>query len=138
MGPAPAPAPTRNRGGGGGVAGLVAQSRQGAEATGWHVYVDANATDVRIDSDRQVGEVGPYDIFVVVFDPAPQTVKVKKGPNQETKMEHVNLVQDVAKIGEWNGGDVTVQLPAPVPAGREAVVVLQATAGGPIVDAAKI
>ncbi|KAK5659688.1 hypothetical protein OQA88_898 [Cercophora sp. LCS_1] len=121
-----------------GVADLVAQARQGNGALGWHVYVDVNDTDVRIDSDRQVGEVGPYEIVVVVYDPAPQTVKVKKGPNKGTKIEHVNLVKEVARIGEWTGGDVTVPLPVPVQAGYDAVVMLQAPGGGPIVAAAKM
>jgi len=124
--------------GGQSVADLVAQSRQGMAATGLHVYLDVNETDVRIDSDRQAGEAGPYDIVVAVYDPAPQTVKVKKGPNKGVKMEHVNLVKEVVKIGDWTGGDLTVPLPSPVSGGHRAIIMLQAPGGGQIVAAANM
>ncbi|CAK7203132.1 hypothetical protein SEUCBS139899_005861 [Sporothrix eucalyptigena] len=126
----------------------------------FHVYLDANDTEVRIDSDAPVPHSaqvetgdkttpGPtpavpvpiYDILVATYRAGDQTVKIGKGPNKGKKLPHLNAVSSVAKIGQWQGGDLTVALPAPKSSfsrGIEAVVFLQEGAGGPIIAAAKI
>ncbi|KAJ9138424.1 DUF1223-domain-containing protein [Pleurostoma richardsiae] len=122
------------------VANIASQARSGLKAAmDWHIYVDANDTDVRIDSDKQ--EIEPHDILLVVFDTKSEKVKVGKGPNKGKKIEHRNVVKEVTKIGEWTGGTVVVPLPASrssMAPGLGAVAMVQAGQGGPIVAAAKL
>ena len=120
------------------VKDIVARGRGLTGAQDWHIYVDTNDTDVRIDSDKQ--EIEPHDILVVTYDPQPQTIKVGKGPNKGKKLPHRNIVKEITKIGEWTGGNIVVPFPVPRsatdPALRTAVLV-QGGQGGPIVGLAK-
>jgi len=131
------------------ITDLVARARGAAapEQRGFHVYVDANDTDVRIDSDKPLPAEGEadaevYDVVVAVYDPKSDKVKIGKGPNKGKKVEHRNVVQQIMKIGEWRGGSsVVVPLPmarSAMPAGQEAVVFVQAASGGPVLGAAKL
>jgi len=107
---------------------------------GWNIYLDANDTDVRIDSTAET--VDRHDIFVILYRASDEKVKIGKGPNKGKKLNHRNAVTNVMKIGEWTGGNLTLPLPASrdsMKPGEEAVVVLQeGGAGGPIVAVAKI
>ena len=124
------------------IANIVARSREANAGLGWKVYLDVNDTDARIDPDKVEADGGEvYDVVLAVYDPRPQTVKVKKGVNKGVKLEHRNVVKELTKVGEWRGGDLTVPLPttqASLPQGHEAVVFLQVPAGGKIVAAAKL
>ncbi|KAK3298790.1 thioredoxin-like protein [Chaetomium fimeti] len=123
------------------ITDIVARSRETNRDLGWQVYVDVNDTDLRIDSDKQEGEVGVYDILLAIYDPRLEKIKIKKGPNKGKKLDHVNVVTDLVKVGEWRGGNTTLPLPtakSDLPPGKEAVVMLQAPAGGHILAAAKL
>ncbi|CAK7214484.1 hypothetical protein SBRCBS47491_002158 [Sporothrix bragantina] len=136
----------------------------------FHVYLDANDTEVRIDSDAPVPgaslptaapdtttDAAPitapvalpapaptlplYNIMVATFRAGDQTVKIGKGPNKGKKLPHRNAIDTITKIGQWQGGDLTVALPVPKSSwghGIEGVAFLQEGAGGPIIAAAKI
>jgi hypothetical protein len=116
------------------IADVVVRSREANASLGWKVYLDVNDTDARIDSDRvQTDDGEVYDILLVVYDPRPQTVKVKKGVNKGVKIEHRNVVKELTKVSEWRGGDLTVPLPTTrlgLPQGHEAVGFLQVPGGG--------
>ncbi|KAL5341763.1 thioredoxin-like protein [Aspergillus crustosus] len=116
--------------------GLVEQAREIRRTRGWNILLDANDTDVRIDSDR--AESVPHDIVLVVYDPTVQTVKVGKGVNKGKKIPHRNLVKSVQKIGSWEGGNLTLPLPDLGEARRNSwalVAFVQEPSGGPIVAA---
>ena len=121
-------------GGGQEIADVVARSREVNASLGWKVYLDVNDIDARVDSDRdQMDEGEVYDIMLAVYDPRPQTVKVKKGVNKGSKIEHRNVVKELTKLGDWRGGNLTVPLPTTrlgLPQGHEAVVFLQVPEGG--------
>ncbi len=122
---------------------IVARARKAASpaAMGWNLYVDANDTDVRIDSDKPEVEGEVFEVVVVVYEPGSQKIKVGKGPNKGQKMEHRNIVKNLVKIGEWRGGTAVIPLPtarSAMPAGQEAVVIVQLPGGGPIVGAVKV
>jgi len=105
----------------------------------WHIVVDTNETELRIDSEG-VG-VGTYDICLVNYDPKLQVVKVGKGPNKGKKITHRNLVKDIIKIGEWTSGNSTIGLPdlrQVQGTGLETVAIVQGVNGGPIVAAQKL
>lgn len=102
----------------------------------WHISLDTNGTELRIDSDRQ--EIDTHDIVLVKYDPQPQLVKIGKGPNKGKKVPHRNLVKEITKVGEWKGGNITVPLPEQGHHGLEMVAFVQGGPGGPIVASQKI
>ncbi|KAK2764480.1 hypothetical protein FQN54_009175 [Arachnomyces sp. PD_36] len=115
---------------------LVDKARQTRREMGWHILLDANETEIRIDSDRS--ESTPYDILLCFYEPSTQTVKIGKGANKGKKLKHLNLVRMISKVGEWNGGNLTLPLPSiPEASGRgwATLAIVQAPSGGPIVAA---
>jgi hypothetical protein len=120
------------------VKDIVGAAREARMRTPWHIVVDTNETELRIDSDGM--DVGPHDICLINYDPKPQTVKVGKGPNKGKKIIHRNLVKEIVKIGEWNSGNLTISLPdmsQMAHTGLDTVAVVQGSNGGPIVAAQK-
>ncbi|KAF5231477.1 hypothetical protein FANTH_13389 [Fusarium anthophilum] len=119
---------------------IVQRARASQMNRPWHIYLDTNDTDVRIDSDAVM--VADHDIIHVVYRSVDEKIKIRKGPNKGIKLDHRNVVMDVVKIGTCTGGDVTVSLPASkdsMAPGQNAVVLVQeGGAGGPIVAAAKV
>ena len=86
-------------------------------------------------------EAEVYDILIVLYCGGEEVIKVEKEPNKGKKLRHRNVVKQVMKIGEWHGGNLTLALPAPkmsMKHGEEAVVVVQAGLGGPIVASVKV
>ncbi len=125
---------------GGDVGQAVQQARAAQAGRPWHIYLDVNDTDVRIDSDAEM--IGKHDIIVIQYQDGEEKVKIGKGPNKGKKLDHRNRVTNVIKVGEWAGGDHTVALPAfrdSMEPGENAVVVVQeGGAGGAIVAVAKV
>lgn len=118
---------------------IVAKSRELRTQMPFHIIVDTNETELRIDSDSM--EVGIFDVCLVNYDPKVEIVKVKKGPNKGKKITHRSLVKDIIKIGEWNGGNVTIPMPdmsKMAGTGLETVAIVQGAMGGPIVAAQKV
>jgi hypothetical protein len=128
--------------GGGGrsdVQEIVQRAREAQSSLGWNIYVEANDTEVRIDTDRQ--EIESHDILLVTYKSEDEKVKISKGPNKGKKLVHRNAVTEIVKIGEWIGGNLTIPLPTPKSSmrpGTEAAVLIQSGSGGPIVAVAKV
>ena len=102
----------------------------------WHITLDANRTELRIDSDRTEAE--SHDIMLVRYDPQQRVVKIGNGANKGKKLTHRNLVKEVTKVGEWNGGNLTIALPKAGQTGLETVAFVQAGLGGAIVASQQI
>jgi hypothetical protein len=128
-------------GSGGGTAaeinGVVQRARDNARQTmDWHIYVDVNDTQVRIDSDKV--EIEMHEVSLVLFKEK-EAVKISKGPSKGKKIVYKNLVTDIIKLGEWQGGDTVLPLPAGISPGQMVpgtggVVIVQAPRGGVIVS----
>lgn len=120
------------------VLNIVQKARDVRQQRDFTMYVDGNDTEVRIDTSKQ--ESTPHDVLLVTFDLSDQVVKVLRGPNKGKKINHRNVVRDVQKLGDWEGGNWTYTLPAPRSALHKlgAVVLVQEPGGGPIIAAAKI
>ncbi|KAL4879455.1 thioredoxin-like protein [Aspergillus karnatakaensis] len=115
---------------------IVERAREIRKERGWNIFLDANDTDVRIDSDR--AESVPHDILLAAYDPALQTVKITKGVNKRKKLPHRNVVKSVQKIGVWEGGNLTLPLPDLAEARRNGwglLAFVQEPSGGAIVAA---
>ncbi|KAH7109521.1 thioredoxin-like protein [Dactylonectria macrodidyma] len=118
---------------------IVGRFRNMQRAMDWHIYLDANDTDVLIDSDRLESE--PHDILLVLYNSRDEVVKIGKGPNKGKKVNHRNLVTNIIKIGQWTGGNLMVPLPSPkssMKPGEDAAILVQQGPGGPIVAVAKV
>ncbi|KAL6690730.1 thioredoxin-like protein [Trichoderma pleuroticola] len=119
---------------------IIQQGRDIQKARDWHIYIDANDTEVRVDTDKQ--EANPHEVALVVYANTDQTVKVGKGVNKGKKINHRNVVTSVTKIGDWVGGNATWYLPSPrsalAPDQGAAIIITDGGLGGPIVAAAKI
>lgn len=106
----------------------------------WHIYLDVNDTDVKIDSDAEM--VDEHDIILVLYKGGDEQVKIRSGSNKGVKFGHRNVVTDLVKVGKWSGGDTMLPLPASkdsMKPGESAVVLVQeGGAGGPIVAVAKV
>ncbi|KAI0132612.1 thioredoxin-like protein [Xylariales sp. AK1849] len=123
------------------VDGVVQRARDVQHNQAWHIYLDANDTGVRIDSDKLELGGPPFDVGVIVYEDKTETVKVGKGPNKGKKMPHKHVVKEIVKIGEWRGGDAVFALPlspAQTEPGTAAVAVVQGPMGGPIVAVSKV
>ncbi|KAL6900165.1 thioredoxin-like protein [Trichoderma evansii] len=123
------------------IQALIQQARDAGKTRGFNAYLDANDTEVRLDTDKQ--EVSaPYEVSYIVYAQKDQTVKVSKGPNKGKKIPHRNVVESVTKIGDWVGGNATWYLPAPrtslAPDQGAAVILTEGGLGGPIIAAAKV
>ncbi|KAF5005275.1 hypothetical protein FDECE_8261 [Fusarium decemcellulare] len=126
-------------GGKGEVQEIVQQARGAQAGRGWHIYLDANDTDVRIDTDIEM--VGKHDILLALYKDGSEKVKIGKGPNKGKKLEHRNVVTNLVKIGEWTGGNLMIPLPASrdsMKPGESAAVLLQEGTGGPIIAVARV
>ncbi len=103
----------------------------------WVVGIDRMGNELRLASDIPEADM-VYDILVVSYDPNLQIVKPGKGPNKGTKIPHRNIVKDLTKIGEWNGGISMVALPIVKNDAYERVAMVQGGMGGPIIAALKL
>ncbi len=76
------------------------------------------------------------DVWLVRYDPNIVQVPVKRGENTGKTLPHKNVVRELTRLGDWNGGVRTYAVPAG-PAGLKTAILVQAGPGGPILAAAK-
>ncbi|KAH0843340.1 Thioredoxin-like protein [Fonsecaea pedrosoi] len=103
----------------------------------WALGIDRVGNDLRLASEVSEADM-VYDVLIVVYDPVEQTVKPRSGPNKSKKIPHRNVVRELMKIGEWNGGIARVALPDWKKDGYERVALVQGGLGGPIIAALKL
>ncbi|HZZ32402.1 MAG TPA: DUF1223 domain-containing protein [Phenylobacterium sp.] len=78
----------------------------------------------------------PAEVWLVRYDPNVVQVPIKRGENTGKTLPHKNVVRELTRLGDWNGGARRFPIPA-APAGLETAILLQAGPGGPILAAAK-
>lgn len=59
---------------------LASRAQAMSQTIDWHIYLDTNDTEIRIDSDLAEAEV--HDILVVLYRSGEEVVKVGTGPNK--------------------------------------------------------
>jgi hypothetical protein len=97
-----------------------------------HIRFLRHDARVRITGGGERGEV-----WLVRFDPAPQTVRVKAGENRGQTVTVTNAVRELKRVGVWKGGAKTYALPKAEEKGLRTVVLVQAPKGGRILAAAQ-
>jgi hypothetical protein len=78
----------------------------------------------------------PAEVWLVRYDPNIVQVPVRRGENTGKTLPHKNVVRELTRLGDWNGGAKSFAVPA-APAGLNTAILLQAGPGGPILAAAK-
>jgi hypothetical protein len=124
-----------------GVKGLVGSDRGEAAAAIAQAGRQAE-TDAAIHLRRQDGTVaiavgagsGRGKVLLVGFDPEHRTA-VGRGENTGRTLLESNIVRSIRAVGEWSGA--ALDLSAPVPAGEDLAVLLEAP-DGRIVGAARL
>ncbi|KAJ9602094.1 hypothetical protein H2200_013454 [Cladophialophora chaetospira] len=103
----------------------------------WALGIDLVGNELRLAADMPEADM-IYDVIIVKYDPALQTIKPDKGPNKRVKIPHRNVVKELMKVGEWAGGITSIQLPPFKRDGLEKVAFVQGGLGGPIIAALKL
>lgn len=78
---------------------------------------------------------GDLDVWLVRYDARTIDVPVHRGENDGRTLPHKNVVRDLARIGRWSGGKLTLSIQDAAPALKTAVLI-QHRNGGPVVAAA--
>jgi hypothetical protein len=87
---------------------------------------------------RLEGEGPGGDVWLVRYNPNPQSVTVKAGESKGQTVTAKNTVHQLKKLGVWRGGFKTFALPKAEEAGLKTVILIQAPRGGHILAAARI
>lgn len=95
--------------------------------------VSIGAGEVSIGAGK--APAGGADVWLVRYDPKIQQVAVGRGENARRTLPHANVVRELRRIGGWDGGAVSLDLPG-AGGGLKTAVLVQARRGGPILGAA--
>jgi hypothetical protein len=76
------------------------------------------------------------DVWLVRYDPNTVQVPIRRGENDGKTLPHKNVVRELTRLGDWNGGQRSYAIPTS-PAGLKTAILVQAGPGGPILAAAK-
>jgi len=76
------------------------------------------------------------DVWLVRYDPNVVQVSIRRGENGGKTLPIKNVVRELTRRGDWNGGAQRYAVPAG-PAGLRTAILVQAGSGGPILAAAK-
>ncbi|MDH3230076.1 MAG: DUF1223 domain-containing protein [Alphaproteobacteria bacterium] len=129
----------------GGAAHVVGSNRQQAEtrirgmrsemADAPRLTVASRGREATVTVDGG-GQVGIFDIFLVTYDQAHETL-VTAGENRGKTLVEANVVRGVNRAGQWAGAPVTLTVTLDEMQGDGGcAVLLQRAGGGPIVAAA--
>jgi len=77
------------------------------------------------------------EVWLVRFDPSIENVPIARGENGGLTLPHRNVVKQLVRLGGWNGGAVSYPLPPSAQSGLRDAVLLQESAGGAILAAAR-
>ena len=108
---------------------LIAKA-QSARRHGPHIRFLRHDAHVRISGPGDRG-----DVWLIRYDPAPQTVKVKSGETKGQIVTVKNAVRELKKLGAWRGAPKTYNVPKADDPNMKTVVVVQAPKGGRILAA---
>jgi hypothetical protein len=110
---------------------LIAKA-ESAPRHGPHIRFLRHDARVRISGPGEGG-----DVWLIRYDPAPQTVKVKSGETKGQTVTVRNGVRSLKKLGVWRGSLKTYVLPKADDANLKTVILVQTPRGGRILAAAR-
>ncbi len=93
-------------------------------------------SDTRISVGSGRYPKGGAEVWLVRYDPADQSVEIKRGENRGKTMVYHNVVRDLVRLGSWTGKARSYTLPAPdadsADDGLASVILVQGAKGGRI------
>ena len=78
------------------------------------------------------------DVWLVRYDPRIVQVPIKRGENGGRTLPHKNVVRELTRLGQWNGGAETLALPRSTDPALRTAILVQNRGGGAILAAARI
>ena len=78
---------------------------------------------------------GGADVWLIRYDPAAQSVLVKRGDNRGRTIVERNVVRELVRLGGWSGRSKAYRLAKPTAEGLKTLVIVQAPHGGRILAA---
>ena len=97
------------------------------------------AVEVTNGNVKVMGQKGGKALVLMArYDPRTVNIAIARGENGGREIPHRNVVRDVTSLGTWNGGLQNFTLPMSKGDGLEAAILVQASAGGPILAAARV
>jgi hypothetical protein len=97
-----------------------------------HDPPDLELTDTRATVGSGRLAQGGADVWLIRYDPAAQSVVVKRGDNRGRTIVERNVVRELVRLGGWSGRSKAFRLPKPVADGLKTVIIVQAAHGGRI------
>jgi len=79
---------------------------------------------------------GGAEVWAVVYRPGTQDVQVEGGDNRGQTVRHINVVREIARLGDWSGRPMLFSLPDDVAEGEAVIVMVQARTDRRILGAA--
>ena len=77
-------------------------------------------------------------VIVVHYDPETRYVAPKSGELKDHTLQHQNVVKQLVRIGTWEGGQQSFEIPKAESWGWKSAVIVQAGPGGRVLGAAKV
>ena len=77
-------------------------------------------------------------VIVVHYDPEVKKVKVTAGELADHTLPHQNVVKQLVRIGTWEGGQQSFEIPKAESWGWKSAVLVQAGPGGRLLGAARV
>ena len=77
-------------------------------------------------------------VLVMHYDPELRYVDVKAGELKDHRLPHQNVVRQIVRIGSWEGGQQSFEIPKAESWGWKSAVIVQAGPGGRLLGAARV
>ncbi|MCJ1308187.1 hypothetical protein MMC25_001839 [Agyrium rufum] len=100
-----------------------------------NIQVSVQYKSVTINGPGRDDVVG---VFVIAYDANRQQVVPNSGENKRANLAHQNIVKSVTKIGDYQGGSKTIDIPKAENWGLQQAIIIQERPGGPILGAARV
>lgn len=101
----------------------------------WPPEIEFRETGDQVGVGSGRAPAGGAEVLAVTYQPGSQVVQVRGGDNRGRAMRHVNVVRDVARLGEWRGRPMLFSLPR-LEEGEAVAVLVQAKGDRRIIGAA--
>ena len=87
----------------------------------------------RVEVSAGAAPKGGAEVWLVRYDPRGREVEVRTGQNRGRVVAYRNVVQDLARLGAWQGSARTYRFPAAKIDGLKTAVVVQQVGGGRVI-----
>jgi hypothetical protein len=102
---------------------------------GQAITIATTSTTVNLSASTPLRR--PASIWLVRYDPRTVQVPIQRGENRGKTLPHVNVVQELTRLGDYNGRATAMRLTGQNNSALRSAILVQAADSGPIMAAAK-